>query len=161
MKAFPFQSILLLLVTFVACQQKKETSSRPLQNDLPSMQLVTTIGQPIFAKTLAGKIVLVLFQPDCDHCQREAAQIRENLKAFDSYQLYFISNVTDQELIKFAKDYKFDSASNVHFATTTADQIVSNFGPLDTPSLFVYSAEGKLMHKFIGETDISKILPIL
>lgn len=154
--------IVLVLAGCLSGEQKKETGkSVPLQNDLPALQLVTTTGQPIFAKTLPGKTVIILFQPDCDHCQREAIQIQENIEAFKDYQLYFISNVSDQELIAFAHTYKLDSPPNIHFATTSADQIISNFGPLDTPSLFIYSEGGKLVNKFIGETDISKILPAL
>lgn len=154
-----------IVLTLAGCQsgeKKTETQKTvPLQNDLPALQLITTTGQPIFAKTLRGKTILVLFQPDCDHCQREAIQIQENLEAFKSYQLYFVSDVTDQELIAFAHTYKLDDQPNIHFSTTTADQIISNFGPLDTPSLFIYSNEGKLVNKFIGETDISKIVPAL
>lgn len=159
-----FSLLTFIVFTLAGCQsgvQKKEVSPAPLQNDLPGFQLITTNGQPIFAKTLSGKTIIILFQPDCDHCQREAIQIQENLEAFKSYQLYFVSDVTDQELIAFAHTYKLDDQPNIHFATTTADQIISNFGPLDTPSLFIYSQQGKLVHKFIGETDISKIVPAL
>lgn len=155
-----------MLMTLVACQhaeKKREIKSATnvKQNDLPAMQLMTTSGQPVFTKALAGKIILILFQPECDHCQREAEQIQHNLGAFVNYQLYFISDVSEAELLRFANEYNLNTHVNIHFARTTADEILSNFGPLETPALFIYSAEGKLENKFIGETDIQMILSAL
>ena len=45
---------------------------------------------------------------------------------------------------------------DVHFAQTTINDILNQIGPIETPSLFVYSPEGRLVKSFIGETPIEE-----
>jgi len=153
--------VLFFAVLITSCEKKREVKQVPKANDLPAMMITTTKAQPIFAKNLSGKTILVLFQPDCDHCQREAKQMRDKLQSFKAYQLYFVSTAMPADLEKFSIDYQFSGEPNVHFATTTLDQILGSFGAIEAPSLFVYSAEGKLIKHFNGEVDISEILKVL
>lgn len=126
-------------------------------NDLPQLPLTRLDGSRVVAKDLKGKTVLVLFQPDCDHCQREAIQIRENLEAFDGYELYFVSDAALPQLSKFAEEYELAGKSNIYFAQTTVNDIIQTLGPVEAPSVFVYSEEGRLVNSFIGETPIEQI----
>lgn len=126
--------------------------------DLPNMQLVKTDGSKETANAIQGKAMLVLFQPDCDHCQREAVQIRDHLDAFREYTLYFISDAPPAQLAQFAREYELGNRPNIHFAQTSIESILQHFGPIDTPSVFIYSDKGMLKKSFIGETPIEQIL---
>ncbi|MFD3000152.1 TlpA family protein disulfide reductase [Pontibacter toksunensis] len=126
-------------------------------NDLPQLPLTRLDGSRVVAKDLKGKTVLVLFQPDCDHCQREAVEIRENLDAFKGYILYFVSDAALPQLSKFAEEYELAGISNIYFAQTTINDIIQTLGPVEAPSVFVYSEEGRLVNSFIGETPIEQI----
>jgi len=85
--------------------QESEQAAVPSTNDLPNM-LITTLDQSkVNIHELSGKIILILFQPDCDHCQREAKEIRENLDAFEGYSLYFISADPVVAIEKFGREY--------------------------------------------------------
>jgi protein-disulfide isomerase len=96
------RNALLLLPAFLvlACLQRREKTEAVAEpdvltaalNDLPAMQIKLTDSTMVDVKKVNGKTVLVLFQPDCDHCQQEAQQIRDNLKAFSAYTTYFISS---------------------------------------------------------------------
>src|SRR5687768_12017038 len=105
-----FLSILVLAFTF---QQK------PSSDKLPDLPLTLTSGKKTNGKELKGKNILVVFLPDCDHCQREAKEIQKNLGRFKGYNLYFVSSSGKDELNKFAKDYKLYGLPNVYFAQTT------------------------------------------
>ncbi|MCJ8164068.1 thioredoxin family protein [Pontibacter sp. E15-1] len=144
--------------------QPVEAMQAPAQaasNDLPAMPLSLMDGSRVMTKNLQGKTILVLYQPDCDHCQREATQIQENLQAFEGYTLYFISDADFALQQQFADTYKLAGQENVYFATATVNDILDQIGPIQTPSLFVYSAEGRLVKSFIGETPIEQILQVL
>ncbi len=130
-------------------------------NDLPMLPLTRLDGSRFTAKNLEGKTVLVLFQPDCDHCQRCATQIREQIEAFRPYQIYFVSDASLPQLSQFARTYKLADQSNVHFANAAINDILDQIGPIEAPSLFVYSEEGRLVKSFIGETPIEEILKVL
>ncbi|RDV15062.1 hypothetical protein DXT99_10320 [Pontibacter diazotrophicus] len=126
-------------------------------NELPMMSLTRLDGSSLMAKNLEGKTVLVLFQPDCDHCQREAVQIRENLEAFDDYTIYFVSDAALPQLNQFAREYELADKNNIHFAQASVNDIIHALGPVEAPSVFVYSEEGRLVSSFIGETPIEEI----
>ncbi|MCC9136071.1 peroxiredoxin family protein [Pontibacter silvestris] len=132
----------------------KETAT----NNIPWIQLTRLDGSKIVAHDLESNVVLVVFQPDCDHCQREAKEISEHLSSFKKYDLYFISDAEMDKLSQFAKDYKLHGENNVHFVQATANDIFNNFGAIPTPSLYVYSDNGHLEKSFIGETPIENIM---
>jgi thiol-disulfide isomerase/thioredoxin len=125
---------------------------------LPDLPLTTTQGTQLNAQALEGKVVLVLFQPDCDHCQREAEAIREHLNAFAEYTLYFVTYAPMADIQKFARDYRLSGLDNIFFAFADVQPILDNFGSIPTPSLYIYSDQQQLVKAFEGETPIDKIL---
>ena len=156
---------LLLCICIAACSPKRNpddvviTRETAPDENLPDIEFTTLDGRKLQAKTLQGHpSVLVLFQPDCDHCQREAREIKKHIKAFENYQLYFVSTNPAQEVNRFMVDYKFSGEQNVFFVLTDLQSILDTFGPVSTPSLYIYSASGALVRKFNGETDINLIL---
>lgn len=157
--------VLIAIILFqFSCDKNKKHEAKedvPVSNDLPTMQIQLTDGRTLDAKTLEGATILVMFQPDCDHCQREAEQIRENLKAFKAYSLYFVSSASMQEIEKFSKDYGLNEPENVFFGYTPVQSVLNNFGPIQAPSMYIYSKNGTLVQALNGEVDISVILKYL
>ncbi len=138
---------------------KEIRQSQPITHEtLPNILLVKPDGSQVFTKNLEGKSIIVLFQPDCDHCQREAVQIREHLKAFRDYNMYFVSSAPIEEIEQFSEEYNLKGNPNVFFAYTDLMNILNNFGAVQTPSLYIYSEEQKLIKAFNGETAIGQIL---
>src|SRR5688572_15396456 len=135
-------SLIAVLISACKTEKKNEPPTASRANDLPAMLITKLDGTSVNAKNLAGKTILILFFPDCDHCQREAKAIQEHLESFGEYNLYFISTASTPEVGKFSVDYGLSGNTNVHFATTTVQQVLDNFGPVDAPSLYIYSAEG-------------------
>lgn len=154
----------LLLTTAVLSVSAIDTTEVQLHSPhkaplrLPDLPMTTTGGVQINAQSLEGKVVLVLFQPDCDHCQREAEVIREHLEAFDEYVLYFVAYAPMREIQQFAKDYRLDKQANIFFAYTDLQPILDNFESIPTPSLYIYSDQQQLVKAFEGEAPIEKIL---
>ncbi|MGV3503657.1 MAG: TlpA family protein disulfide reductase [Adhaeribacter sp.] len=138
-----------------------ETPPVPAASDLPDLSGTRLDKTPLRLKEVKGPTVLVLFQPDCDHCQREAKEIKANLPAFKDYTLYFVSNYPLPALEQFATDYGLNQQPNVIFASTSIDAILNTLGPQPSPSLYIYNDRGRLVNKFLGETPIGQILPAL
>lgn len=137
----------------------KDKPAQVAYQRLPDMLLVRTDGTQRNAQDLEGKVALVLFQPDCDHCQREAVQIREHLEAFKDHTIYFVTSVPLAEIEQFASEYGLKDKENVFFAYTDLQNILTIFGAVPTPSLYLYSSQKRLVKTFNGETPIESILP--
>jgi hypothetical protein len=159
--------LIFIVVLSVSCARKEReqkesaVSTVAVANDLPAFQIKLLDGKIIDGKHFATPAALVLFQPDCDHCQREATQIQTNLPAFKHYTLYFVSSAPEPGIQKFSEEYKLAGKENVLFGWTTTENIINTFGPIDAPSVYLYSREGKLVQSFNGEVDISVILKYL
>jgi hypothetical protein len=158
LKNFYFPLFFTVLV--ISCSSKKEenTQAPPVQvNEYPNLTLTLRDGGHISTKTLKGKNIFVLFQPDCDHCQREATEIEQRLDRFKAYTLYFISSAPMDQILKFATAYKLIDRSKVVFAWTPTEAVLNYYGSIPTPSIYIYS-DGSLMRSFNGQTDVETIL---
>ena len=165
MKKGIFQCGLLVSISlaFSCSAPSKENNSvrdqtSKVENDLPDMRIRRLDQSEVDIKSLSGKVVLIFFFPECDHCQREASQISQNIAAFDNVTLYFITSDTAEKAEGFAKDYFLSGLDNVVFGNTPAESVLKNFGPIATPSMYIYSAEQKLVKAFNGEVSISEVL---
>ena len=158
-----FSVILILHLVLSGCSAKKDDTTNaaaPVVNEYPDLILTLTSGKKISTKTLKGNNVIILFQPDCDHCQHEAVEIEQRLEEFKDYTLYFISSSPIEQITAFAKNFKLNDKDNVKFALTTNEGVLTYYGPVPTPSIYVYS-EGKLRTSFNGQTDVENIIKAL
>lgn len=131
------------------------------KNERPLMTLTLADGSLIEARDLEEPMLLIFFQPDCDHCQNEAKQIRQKLDEFRDYKLYFISSHPMDVIRKFAADYKLNDQPNVHFGYATVESVLNNYGPISAPSVYIYSRDGRLVESFDGEVDVGVIIKYL
>lgn len=140
-----------------ADQQAAQSAVEPV-NEQPSFIITLLDNTQINLKDLTGKNALIFFQPDCDHCQREAQEFERNLEAFTGTTLYFISSGSLEEAKAFADTYKLNGRPNVHFALTPAINVLNTYGPISAPSIYIYSEDHKLVKGFNGETPIERII---
>jgi thioredoxin-related protein len=163
--------LLFVVVVFVSCETKEnkpvekaeaaEVAKPEIKNERPLMTFTLTDGNKVDAQEINEKMVLVLFQPDCDHCQAEAKQIKARLDAFKDYQLYFISSQPIEVINQFAKDYQLSGKNNVHFGWTSVESVLNNFGAISAPSIYIYTQEGKLVESFDGQVDVEMVIRYL
>lgn len=161
---FTFMFLAFTLICFLpSCTESgsdKKTDEKKLasKNDIPNLSLTAIDGEEItFKEDFRGKTVLVLFQPDCDDCQREIQQIKENLAAFKDYNLYFVSSANTSQVAAFAEHYQLNDSENIVFAQTTVQDVIQNLGQVPAPSIYIYSEEGLLVKSFNGEVGIDQI----
>lgn len=151
---------LLTLLLLTSCSSKKAEKATAQVNEYPQLVLQLNNGERISTKSLSGKNIFVMFQPDCSHCQEEAVHIEQRLKEFKDYTLYFISSAPMDQITAFAKSFNLDDAPQVKFARTAPEGVLTYYGPIPTPSVYIYS-DGKLRQSFNGQTDIEMILKAL
>jgi thiol-disulfide isomerase/thioredoxin len=152
-----------ITIALASCTKSQNSSDaeQAQQNDLPSIRLTFSDGKKLSGRELPGNSVLVLFQPDCDHCQREAEQIAAFSKSFERYSVYFISSAPVADVVEFGKKYNLTGKSNFFFAETSVDDVLNSFGPIETPSLYIYSDDRKLIQSFNGEVAMEVVVKYL
>ncbi len=152
--------LLLSVIAFAQCSkpEKKEAEIKKEVNELPHLAFKNLDGSAATTRDLPPASVLILFNTDCDHCQREAKSIQENLESFKDYTLHFIASDSEQNIEQFAKDYKLENLANVRFGKAEGQDVYLNFGSIPTPAIYVYSKERRFVKSFMGETPIEQII---
>jgi thiol-disulfide isomerase/thioredoxin len=155
-----------ILLAITACTQlsKKdngETTALEKKEGLPAIDIVTTSGDSVKVNALEGRVILILFTPDCDHCQREAADISNHLDLFDGYKLYFVAAHTNDVLNDFAVKYNLSNKPNVVFSQGPIVPVVTLIKPTSMPTILIYGDDGSLVKRFDGETNVERIAEFL
>jgi hypothetical protein len=159
----------LCSLAVTGCAWKKKEAAKdgeaiesvvPVKNDLPFMPIKVTDGTVVNVKDFKGKNILILFQPDCDHCQHEAEDIEKKIDAFKDYKVYFVSSAPMPEIEKFATTYKLKGKKNFVFGNTEAENVLNHFGPIPAPSIYIYNDQ-TLKKGFEGQTDVNLIIESL
>lgn len=146
----------------VSTNQTSTPASAPTspKNELPNLPLTKPDQTKMSTKDLKGKTVLIFFEPDCEHCQREANEMQQHLSAFSKYTVCFFSPAPMDQMQQFFMKYNL-SGPNIFFAQTPFNIILQELGAIPAPSVYIYSEEGKLVKAFKGETPMANILPLL
>jgi peroxiredoxin len=157
---FAFAIIGLGLVS-CSTKQKEPEQRKVLVNDMPTLPITLMDSTKLVIREQSGNVILIFFLSDCEHCQREAESIKEKIEAFKNYTLYFISNERATSIKEFSDKCQLSNFPNVKFGKTELAMIISNFGAIPTPSMFIYSSDRKLVREFKGETKIEDIIAAL
>lgn len=158
-----FKAAYLSILLLAGCSAKNDSESvsqgqTPIaENEYPQLVLTLPSGEEIDARSMKGKNIFILFQPDCDHCQHEAEEISQRLAEFKDYSLYFISSTPIAEILQFASTYGLHNKERVYFAFTPTESVLDNYGAISAPSIYIYD-QGKLKQKFNGQTPVDDIV---
>ena len=136
-------------------------TSKNIYGDLPNIMFIPEEGEWFSGLKLSGNSVIIFFAPDCDHCQRQAADMQQHMAAFKKYKLYFVSMADFAEMHRFAVEYKLDKEPNVGFYRAEGNSVTEALGNVSTPTICIYDADKKLKKRFDGETPMEGILPVL
>jgi thiol-disulfide isomerase/thioredoxin len=155
--------LLLSLVGLWSCNQSKKTeqTSNPEINELPYLTYQTLEGDTVSTRELAGGSILILFNTECDHCQRQAKEISEKINAFNNNELLFIAADSVHKIDNFSKTYNLANKPNVKFGRAEFQDVFMNFGSIPTPSVYIYSREKKFVKSFLGETPVEELIKYL
>lgn len=160
----------VLLAGLSACQKEKAgeeatdattaAAAPTAVNEMPMLSVDGIDGNKISFHNHEGKVLIICFNPDCDHCQREAKLLSENKDLFKDYQVYFISPESIEMITQFSKDYNLVEP-NVHFARADINQVLNSLGNISTvPTFFVYKDQ-KRTARVEGELTVPKLHEIL
>ncbi|MBO0949529.1 peroxiredoxin family protein [Fibrella forsythiae] len=141
---------------FTTKLERKKAIAKRTQT-LPSCT-VQGISGDTFTLTSAGKpTVLIYFEPDCEHCQREARELRNEYAALAEANLVLLSAAPVPALKTFVQTYQLASVPGLRMAHIDRQVAHDTFGFVSVPDVLIYHADGTLSHRFKGETSITAI----
>ena len=129
-------------------------------NELPNLSVKLGDQSSIILRELKGDIILIFFNPECDHCQQEAEQIAANGEVFRNWQVYFITDLDAKTAEEFGVKYRLTN-ENYHFGSASAADVYNAVGALtQVPTILVYKNR-MFLEKFEGITPIEELKKVL
>lgn len=159
--------MVLCLLSTVNSQAQKNIKKdyKSIGKPLPPLKIVTLDGKTITNKDLNNKanLVVMLFNPICEHCQDETQLLETNIAFFKQSKLLMIAAPMMGSYLKtFVDNYHVDQYSGKIMigldSSATIDKLFI-YEPL--PQLNVYNAKRKLIKVFSGNTSIDSLKPYI
>jgi thiol-disulfide isomerase/thioredoxin len=104
------------------------------------------------------KVMLVLFNPQCEHCQHEAETLTNNLDKFKKIHIVMTTTAPIYEMLNFANKYKLAEKSNIVFAQDTNYFLLSFYNLRNLPFHAFYGKNKELISVAEGSMTLEKIM---
>jgi peroxiredoxin len=127
---------------------------------IPTFSYKTINGEVFCNKDLKNDTpkVFLYFNSECEHCQSEAEQIRDNVEKFANVQLVFISFEKPDKIVAFATKYKLNHYDNITFLCDSKVSFSITFDVKSLPTIVIYDKNKKLLEKIKGQVKVETIL---
>lgn len=155
MKQFSIGLLSLLLFISGSCAQKPATT-------VPAFTFFNADKTSFTNNHLQqGKMLMfIFFDPGCEHCQYAVRYISEHNVEFKKIAIYLISlngfDTMNFFMDKYGKNLK--NKINVRMLQDINNEFIVKFGPKKYPSIFLYSAEKKLIQY---EDEVKRLVKIV
>lgn len=107
-----------------------------------------------------GSLLVMIFNPTCEHCEATTDMLEKNIGVFDSTQIILIATSTQKEYLPlFTKKHNVDAYKNIFAGTDSSGFINNTFLYQPLPQINIYNAERNLTKIFTGEVSIDSLKP--
>ena len=135
-----------------------------LQFPVPPFNIIKAPDSTRFTKSDLSKkkpTVIIIFSPDCEHCQHETKELTGHIDLFKKAQIVMASTMEYSYIKKFYEDYKIADYPNIIMGRDPSYFLGTFFHVRFFPAIFVYDKKGKFVKSFDGNAPIEKIAEAL
>ena len=157
--------ISLLLMVAAPVFAQKDTMEPPFKRypTLPPLQLILEDSVTKYTKADVPKkkpVLIMLFSPDCEHCQHEAEQFAAKKDSLQNIHIVMITTYPIYRMKEFAEKYGIKGLSNVVVAKDPYYLLPGFYDIRNYPFLALYDKKGDLITTVPGSVSISKLLSL-
>ncbi len=149
------KKIIIAFICIIAIQKAEaQSDSIPNYQKYPVVPVFTMMAAPDSVKFTKDNLekkkatVIMLFSPDCEHCQVATKDLLKHIDLFNKAQIIMISSLNFEHIKKFYEDYKIADYPNIKIGRDGAFFLGTFYGIKSYPSIFVYDKKGKFVKAF-------------
>ena len=142
-----------------------ENSEPPYKRfpSLPPMQLLLGDSVSKFTKQDLPKkkaVLVMLFSPDCSHCQHTAEELPKFTKALKDVQVVMATVHSISQMNEFVRKYGLDKLPNVVVGKDLYFLLPPFYAVKNFPFLAFYNKKGALISVFEGSMPLEKVADV-
>lgn len=156
--------ILLLVVSLHTAAQAD--SVQPAYKKFPTyppVKLLLPDSSSFYTKTDLPKklpVILMLFNPQCEHCQHETSELTKNIDKFKGLHIVMATFAPFDSMMKFRARYNLAAFDNIIVAQDTHYFLPSFYMIHNLPFHAFYNKKKELISAFEGSLPLERILSI-
>jgi len=127
----------------------------------PPVKLLLTDSVTLFTKEDIKKktpVMIMLFNPDCDHCREETEELIENIDRFKKVQIIMTTFMPFEKMISFYTEYDLDKYDNIIVGQDYQFFLSTFYMISHLPFHAFYDKKKELISVFEGAMSTEKIL---
>ncbi len=154
---------LLLIAGFNSIAQKDTLQPYEKNKNLPEFSLLNVDSVVFTSKILVTdkKIILMLFNPDCDHCQKQLDDLLSIDEVTRNAELVLISVVPLKFNREFYKKNKLEKYVYIHLGQDYKGFCIPFYNPHTVPVLVFYDKKKQFVSIHQGNTEKQVIIDAL
>jgi peroxiredoxin len=158
-----FTIFILSVLFFINCSAQSDTLLPPFRKfpSYPPVKLLLPDSLTYYTKKdLPGKlpVIIMYFNPSCDHCQHETEEILKNMDRLKKVQIVMATMAPFKEMIDFRKKYKLDTYNNIIVSRDEHYFLSTFYNVHNLPFLAFYNRKKELIDTFEGSMPIDKLI---
>lgn len=159
-KVFPVIIAILLAIGSQAQVDSIQPPYKKFPNFPPVKLLLVDSTTSTIKEELPNKkaVMLMLFSPDCDHCQHETEEIVKNIDRFEKITIVMATMRPYAEMMAFREKYGLAQYKNIIMGQDTQFFLLPFYNVKNLPFLAFYDKKGELISVFAGSMPIEKVL---
>ncbi len=127
----------------------------------PPVKLLKLDSTNYFSKEDLPKnrpVLLMIFNPECEHCKHETEQLIANIDKFRKIQVVMATTMPFEMMRDFVSHYGLDKYKNITVGQDTHFFLPPFFKISSLPFLAFYDKDKQLLSTFEGSLPIDKVL---
>jgi thioredoxin-related protein len=158
---FIFTTCLLICSFTLFAQPDTTTPIYKRFPTLPPLQLLLPDSITKYNKEDIPKktpVLIMLFSPDCEHCQHEAEELAAQKENFKHIHVIMVSTYPFYRIKDFADAYGLSGLQNVVVAKDPSYFLMTFYNIRNLPYMGLYNKKGKLIETVEGSKPMETIL---
>lgn len=150
-------------ILFLAATAFGQTAQAPYLRfkNLPPAKFVTADSTAWFIKNNVEKkkkVLIIVFSPECDHCQHETEELVKNIDRFKDIHIVMATVMPIWQMSAFIKNYGLNKYKNITVVKDPAYFLPTYYDIHSIPYHAFYDKDKKLITGFEGTMSVDKIL---
>ncbi|HSN61321.1 MAG TPA: thioredoxin fold domain-containing protein [Ferruginibacter sp.] len=157
------QSFLLFVFSLLIMFAMAQETALPVYKRFPTVPPFKIVKVPdsiVYKKENLKKkkaTMVIIFSPDCDHCQVATKDLLANAGLFKKVQIVMASSSSYESIRQFYNEYAIAQHPNIIMGMDLGNFFSTFYSIATFPSIFLYDKKGVFVQKFEGSVPFSTI----
>ena len=157
-----FLCILAILTAGIIVRSRHRLQTRAPGELLPDFSFCDVEYRPFSSAEIgSGPLLLIYFDPDCEHCEYEIGNLLKSRLPLTRYKVILITEAGHTSAEGFVQRHKLGDYPSFIVLLDTACQFNALFGSHLTPANLIYDRELKLVRVLEGEYKAETLIKYL